>query len=67
MAILDTQLTNSRLGLKGIRPSNMPGTLRSSTLHSTSSINGIPNSEKNPSELDLDGRRPAAYLDNPPK
>lgn len=67
MSILDTQLKNSKLGLKGIKPSNMPGASRASTLHNTSSINGKPAIALSPSELDLNGKRPVAYLDNPPK
>jgi len=67
MSILDNQLAATRLGLKGIRPSIMKGADKASTLHNTSSINGIPSIERAPSELDLDGKRPQEYIKNLPK
>jgi hypothetical protein len=45
----------------------MKGADKASTLHNTSSINGIPSIERAPSELDLDGRRPQEYIKNLPK
>ncbi len=56
-----------RLGLGGTTPDIMPGSLPSSKLHNTSSVNGSPALKKGvPSILDLDGKNPAKYLDNPP-
>lgn len=66
MAIIDTQL-KSRFGFKGIRPRNWAGSDPQSTLHNTSSINNKPAITKQPSNLDLDGKTPARYLDNPPR
>ena len=67
MAIINNQLT-SKFGLKGKTPNKLAGSLKSSTLHNTSSINNIPSiAPKRPSDLDLDGKTPSRYLDNPPK
>lgn len=56
-----------RLGLKGETPAVTAGSLKSSTLHNTTSINGTPASKKglNPSRLDKDGKTPKGYLDSP--
>lgn len=67
MSILDNQLRNTALGLRGIKPAIMPGADRASTLHNTSSINGVPSIEQKPSELDLNGKRPQEYIKNLPK
>lgn len=47
--------------------SNSPGP--ASRLHYEYSINGNPNvlTSPQPSNLDLDGKTPSKYLDNPPK
>lgn len=65
--IINTQL-QSKYGRGGKTPNKLAGSLKSSTLHNTSSINNIPSiAPLVPSQLDLDGKRPSAYLDNPPK
>lgn len=66
MGILKTQLL-SRFGLGGQRPAQMPGANPKSTLHNTSSINNNPAILRTPSNLDLDGKTPERYLDNPPR
>jgi hypothetical protein len=66
MAIIDTQL-KSRFGYGGRKPSKFAGSDPQSTLHNTSSINNKPAITKQPSNLDLDGKTPARYLDNPPR
>jgi hypothetical protein len=67
MAIIQTQL-RSKFGRNGIKPPQLPGSNRGSTLHNTSSINNIPPiPSPQASALDLDGRTPAKYLDNPPR
>jgi hypothetical protein len=65
--ILNNQLPNSVLGLKGQTPPQRPGANRDSTLHNQSSINNQPAIEQSPSSLDLDGTTPDKYLDNPPQ
>lgn len=56
-----------RLGLGGETPEVTPGSLKSSTMHNTSSVNGVPPLKKGmPSLLDLDAQNPPKYLDNPP-
>lgn len=67
MGIIDTQLAGSKLGLQGKTPSTRPGAKNDSTLHFQSSINDKPDIEQSPSSLDLDGKTPGKYLDNPPK
>ena len=67
MGILKDQLPESELGLKGITPAQRPGANQASTLHYESSINDRPDITQRPSDLDLDGTRPAAYMDNPPQ
>lgn len=64
--IFNTQLPNSILGLKGQTPAKRPGANPASTLHNQSSINNNPAIEQSPSGLDLDGKTPDKYLDNPP-
>ena len=59
-------IEKTRLGLKGLTPPVTPGSLPSSTLHNTTSLNGVPPSPKAPSRLDLDGKTPPAYIDNLP-
>lgn len=65
--IIDNQL-QSKYGRGGKTPNKLAGSLKSSTLHNTSSINNKPSiAPIVPSQLDLDGKRPVAYLDNLPK
>jgi hypothetical protein len=66
MSILQNQL-KSTLGLKGEAQAPKPGALPGSTLHNTSSLNGIPVIARPPSELDLNGKTPRKYTDNLPK
>jgi hypothetical protein len=67
MSILETQLT-SKFGYGGKKPAKWAGSDPKSTLHNTSSINNIPSiAPREPSKLDLDGKTPERYLDNPPK
>lgn len=66
MSILKNQL-KSTLGLKGETQTPKVGSLPGSTLHNTSSINGVPAITRAPSELDLNGKIPAKYTDNLPK
>jgi hypothetical protein len=60
-------LPSSPLGLKGATPAQREGAKNTSTLHLESSINDNPDILQQPSNLDLDGKRPSAYMDNPPK
>lgn len=62
--ILETQLTNSNLGLKGETPKVAVGATVNSELHKESSINNNPEISRPASNLDLDGKTPAKYLDN---
>ncbi len=57
-----------RLGFQGKTPAVMPGSLRSSKLHDTFSINGQPGiaGKGAPSLLDLNGNTPTQYIDNLP-
>jgi hypothetical protein len=66
MAIIKTQL-KSKFGLGGKKPIKWPGSNPKSTLHNTSSINNNPAITRTPSKLDLDGKTPEKYLDNPPR
>ena len=66
MGLLDL-LPSSLLGLKGLTPKQREGAKNTSTLHNESSINDKPDIAQKPSNLDLDGKRPTAYMDNPPK
>jgi hypothetical protein len=67
MAIIQTQL-RSKFGRNGVKPAQLPGSKRGSTLHNTSSINNIPPiPSPKASVLDLDGKTPKKYLDNKPK
>lgn len=66
MGIIKTQL-QSRFGLGGRKPAQTLGANPKSTLHNTSSINNNPAILRTPSNLDLDGKTPDKYLDNPPK
>lgn len=66
MGLLDL-LPSSPLGLKGSTPDQREGAKNTSTLHFESSINDNPNILQEPSKYDLDGKRPEAYMDNPPK
>lgn len=52
----------------GSTPPKTPGSVSTSKLHYEYSINGNPfvNGQPNPSTLDLDGKTPSKYLDNPP-
>lgn len=63
-------LPNSTLGLKGATPAQIPSADPKSTIHYQYSINGDPKQNIQvpaPSKLDLDGKTPGKYLDNPPK
>jgi len=55
--------------LNGSTPGIMGGANPQSRLHYEYSINGNPlmGNKPNPSQLDLDGKTPNKYLDNPPK
>lgn len=64
---LITKLKESVLGLQGSTPSQREGAKNTSTLHYASSITDKPDILANPSQLDLDGKTPAKYLDNPPQ
>lgn len=67
MGLLD-KITESTLGLKGVTPSVLDQSLPTSTLHNSTSINGIPSvAGKKPSTLDLDGKSPKKYLDSAPR
>ena len=62
--ILETQLENSNLGLRGETPKVVSGAKTNSELHKESSINNNPEISRQASNLDLDGKTPAKYLDN---
>jgi hypothetical protein len=64
--IINNQLPNSTLGLKGVTPPQRNGAKGKSTLHYQSSLNNIPAIDQSPSGLDLDGVTPDKYSDNPP-
>lgn len=65
--IIDTQL-KSKFGRGGKTLPKLPGSIKSSTMHNTSSINNVPSiSPLVPSNLDLNGKTPPRYLDNKPK
>ena len=66
MGLLDL-LPSSIHGLKGLSPLQREGAKQTSTMHYNSSINDKPDIDRKPSNLDLDGKKPAAYMDNPPK
>lgn len=59
MGILSTQLTGSKLSLKGNTPPLRPGASNTSTIHSQDSLAA--------SNLDLDGTTPSKYSDNLPE
>ena len=61
MGILNTQLTGTALGLKGVTPPNRDGANPNSTLHNQSSINNNPVIDQSPSDLDLNGITPPKY------
>jgi hypothetical protein len=61
--ILETQLENSNLGLRGETPKVATGATTNSELHKESSINNNPEISRPASSLDLDGKTPAKYLD----
>lgn len=67
MGILNTQLTGTALGLKGVTPPTRPGANPNSTLHNQSSINNNPVIDQSPSDLDLNGVTPSKYSDNLPE
>ena len=66
MELID-RLLQSPLGLKGQTPSNLPGADKASTLHNTTSINNTPEGYYPASNLDLNGKIGAKYVDNLPK
>jgi hypothetical protein len=58
----------SKFNFGGTQPNKWGGSDPKSTLHNTSSINNKPSiAPIIPSELDLDGKQPKKYMDNPPK
>ena len=59
MGILDNQLKQSILGLKGGTPAKKAGSLPSSKLHNLKSLKS--------SNLDLDAVTPSKYIDNKPE
>ena len=61
------KLKESELGLQGVTPSTRDGAKNTSSLHNLSSITDNPDILKQPSVLDLDGKTPSKYTDNPPK
>ena len=69
MSILLNQLgeNGSELGFKGNLPPRYEGSNPRSTLHYQSSINNQPAITRPPSDLDLNGKTPPKYLDNPPR
>jgi len=64
-----SKLPSSNLGLKGVSPAKFGDTAKLSTLHNEYSINDNPHlvGKPAPSTLDLDGKTPSKYLDNPPR
>jgi hypothetical protein len=70
MGLLDklTQQGSVLTAYDGATPLNTPGSNPTSKLHYEYSVNGNPfvNGQPNPSTLDLDGKTPSKYLDNPP-
>jgi hypothetical protein len=68
MGLIDL-IKKTRFGFGGITPNRTPSSLPGSKLHNTYSINGQPDVDinVNPSRLDLDGKTPKRYIDNPPK
>ena len=64
--IINNQLPNSTLGLKGVTPPQRAGAKGKSRLHYESSINNNPAIAQSPSGLDLNGVTPDKYSDNPP-
>ena len=64
--ILNDQLKQSTLGLKGLTPDQREGAKGSSTLHNQSSITNKPEINNTSSNLDLGGLTPNKYLDNTP-
>jgi hypothetical protein len=64
---LRKKITETIFGFKGKTPSLSPGADRRSTLHYTSSINGVPPISRKPSLLDLNGKTPKTYKDNLPE
>lgn len=59
MGILDNQLKQSILGLKGDTPGKRAGASPASKLHNLKSLNK--------SVLDLDAKTPSKYIDNKPE
>ena len=59
MGILDNQLKQSILGLKGETPGKRAGALSNSKLHNLQSLSK--------SVLDIDGKTPSKYVDNKPE
>ena len=76
MGLLD-KLTDSKFGFKGEKPTFKVAPNPPASRHQTYSINGDPDIrlvgsnplpfKPEPSLLDLNGVRPKAYMDNPPK
>lgn len=59
MGILNNQLKNSILGLKGSTPGKRAGASSNSKLHNLQSLNI--------SNLDIDAKTPSKYIDNKPE
>jgi len=59
MGILNDQLPKSILGLKGNTPAKRAGALNTSKMHNLDSLDV--------SNLDLDAKTPAKYVDNKPE
>lgn len=62
----------SNQSFNGKKPNQSPFSTPQSNLHNTFSLNGQPQiaslkASSTPSSLDLDGKTPAKYLDNPPR
>ena len=69
MGLLD-KIKQTKFGLGGKTPNTLPQSLPNSTMHNTTSLNGVPvdkNIKVQPSRLDLNAKTPKKYLDNPPK
>lgn len=64
--ILNTQVKQSKLGLKGLTPPTVAAQ-PTSTLHYQSSLNNSPAINRSPSNLDLDGKTPDQYINNLPQ
>ena len=64
MSLID-KVADSNLGLKGVRPGTLPGSKGDSNTHAQGPVPYQVDEKK--SRLDLDGKTPKRYLDNPPR